>query len=544
MNDNVFDIKGFYPTPDSIINKMLYGIDFKLINSILEPSAGNGRIVERVKDKLKYAHSYGYNKEVKWDIDTIEINENLQHILKGKGYRIVHDNFLTFDTYKKYDLIVMNPPFEAGDKHLLKAIEMQEQGGKIVCLLNAETLRNPYSNTRKDLIRKLEDYNAEIEYIENGFYDAERRTDVEIALIKIDIEKENDSIILDNLKQQEEKRIKTESQNKYSKQLINADFLKGIVEQYNFEVQTGLKLIAEYEALKPLMLNTFEDDYSKTPILELTLHYKDNDVNCSLANSYIKQTRMKYWRALFTNKDFMGLFTSNLRQKYMDKINELRDYDFSLFNIYTIRIELSKEMVQGVEDTILALFDQFSYQSSYDPEFGKNIHYYSGWVTNKCWKINDKKVIIRLNGYGYFGDRLDYGYRVFDKLSDIEKVFNYLLTGTDIEVKEVDLKSALNFAQEYGDTKKIETMYFYCTFYKKGTCHLEWKYPELIHRFNIFAGQRGNNLPPSYGKKYYNEMTEEEKQVINSFEGELSYKKVMDNTNKYILETGRLLMLA
>ena len=163
----------FYPTPINIINKMLYSIDFKLINSVLEPSAGKGDIVNEVIEKLKYAHSYYYNKSAVWDIDTIEIDENLQHVLKGKGYRTVHNDFLTYNSFKRYDLIIMNPPFSTGDKHLLKAIEMQESGGQIVCLLNAETFRNPYNNTRKDLVRKLEDHNAEIEYVQNAFIDAE-----------------------------------------------------------------------------------------------------------------------------------------------------------------------------------------------------------------------------------------------------------------------------------------------------------------------------------------------------------------------------------
>ena len=57
----------------------------------------------------------------------------------------------------------MNPPFSNGDKHLLKALQMQEKGGNIVCLLNAETLRNPYTESRKELIRQLDKYDADIE---------------------------------------------------------------------------------------------------------------------------------------------------------------------------------------------------------------------------------------------------------------------------------------------------------------------------------------------------------------------------------------------
>lgn len=539
----------FYPTPTRIIDKMLAGIDFKLIQTVLEPSAGKGNIVEAVNNKFKYSHSYSYNKEIKWDIDTIEKNENLQYILKGKGYRIIHDDFLNLETYKHYDLIVMNPPFSEGDKHLLKAIEMQEKtGGKIVCLLNAETLNNPYSNTRKELQRKLEDHHAEIEFISNAFADAERSSYVEIALIKIDIPKaQYDSIILDELKQQEflNQQQQTEQHNNY---IVDSDYIKRIVAQYNFEVKAGLKLIEEYEALKPLMLNTFkEDKYSKESVLSLAISDRNANKNELLSNAYIKQIRAKYWEALFMSDEFMGLFTTNLRQKYYNQIDELEDYDFSAYNIYTIRIQLNKEMIKGVEDTILDLFDEFSHKYHWYNETSKNIHYFNGWRTNECWKIN-KKVIIPLQGfrdleYSWGGFKPTY-YDVVNKLTDIEKVFNYLQAGTDIEVEDIDLKQVLQLAEHYGDSKKIKTKYITIDFYKKGTAHLYFNNEELLHRFNIFGSQSKNWLPPSYGKKTYNEMDKEEQAVIKEFEGELSYNRVINNTQNYILETSKLLALA
>ena len=49
----------------------------------------------------------------------------------------------------------------------------------------------------------------------------------------------------------------------------------------------------------------------------------------------------------------------------------------------------------------------------------------------------------------------------------------------------------------------------------------------IIDRLNIFAGQRKNWLPPSYGKKHYADMTQEEKIVIDEFQGEKAYESVM-----------------
>lgn len=530
------DNPDFYPTPDKLRNKMLNKLDFRYIQSVLEPSAGKGDLVEAITKKFEYHQSRHYSNK-KYDIDTIEIDQNLQHILKGKGYRLVHDNYLTFDTYKRYDAIIANFPFSNGEKHLLHAINMQQSGGKIVCLLNAETLKNPYSNTRRELINQLEKYNAEVEYIENAFSDSERKTNVEIALIYIDIPKiQHNSVIIDELKKEEVYK----TNNRYtSDKLINSDFITGIVEQYNYEVKAGLKLINEYNSLKPYMLRSFTDN--SNPVLKLSLVYEDKE-GSSLENAYIKQIRSKYWQALFSNDQFMGLFTSNLKQKYMQHVEELKDYDFSLYNIYTLRIQLSKEMTQGVEDTILNLFEEFSHKHYYD-ESSKNIHLFNGWKTNKAYKIN-KKVIIPLNGFydlQYSWGRYEPShYRVLDKLKDIEKVFNYLDDGT---TDEIDITDTLKMAEHYGETRKIELKYFYVSFFKKQTCHIEFKDLDLLAKFNLFAAKNKMWIPGNFGKTSYNEMSKEEKDVVDSFCGKEEYSKILNNNKYYLYEPSETLLL-
>ena len=45
--------KEFYPTPQNLIDKMLCDIDFSMIKSVLEPSAGKGDIAEALREKEK-----------------------------------------------------------------------------------------------------------------------------------------------------------------------------------------------------------------------------------------------------------------------------------------------------------------------------------------------------------------------------------------------------------------------------------------------------------------------------------------------------------
>ena len=542
------DNKDFYPTPQNIINKMLCDIDFSMIKSILEPSSGKGDIVEALKKKEESHNKYYGNRKYQFDIDCIEVDQNLQHILKGKSFRVVYNDFLTYNTMKEYDLIVMNPPFSNGCKHLLKALEMQKRnGGAVICLLNAETLKNPCTNDRQDLQRKLAEYNAKIEFIQDAFLDAERKTVVEIALVKVQLpEVHRESFILEGLRKARERREPEEPE--ATTQLINSDFFKAIVNQYQLEVEAGIKLIKEYYAMRPFILSEFGKDKETGEtiqtggcILSLDISGNYDKYRSKLSvNEYIREVRGKYWKALFENPRFIGQLTNNLRQDFYNKVDEMKEYDFSLYNIYQLKIDMQKKVVSGIEDTIISLFDELSNKYHYYDETSKNIHYYNGWKTNKSWIIN-KKVIIPLSAYdSYWGKYQPSHYMIAEKLQDIEKCFNYLDGGL---TEAIDLEESLKFAEEYGETKDIQLKYFTVTFYKKGTCHITFNNEELLKKFNIFGSQHKGWLPPSYGKKSYKDMTAEEKAVVNEFEGEKEYNKVISNKEYYLFDGNNLNLL-
>ena len=523
--------KNFYPTPYPLIEKMVNGLDFDKIKTILEPSAGKGDIVDFITNKF---NRYYYVNNKKYDIDCVEIDDELRATLKGKGYRVVHNDFLKFNTLKHYDLIIMNPPFDNGDLHLLKALDIQRNGGAIICLLNAETLKNPCTNQRKELIQKLTDYNASIEYVSDAFLNAERKTDVEVALIRVDIpQKETDSIILDNLKQEE---LYEEIYDTSSKELTifanKNEYIESAVEQYTIEVKLGVQLIKEYNSLRPYIKDEIvpkdEKDYSG-PILQLKIKE-----NTATVNDYIKMVRFKYWKALFNNDKFVGKLTSNLRTQLWNKLEELKNYDFSVWNIMTIQEELMKETISGVENTILDLFEELSVRYSYYNETSKNIHYYNGWKTNKAYKINKKVIVPYLRG----------NWEGKAKLTDIQKVFDYLDNGrtTDVNVEATLKQYTYNWDVRSG--VKIPLKYFTVTFYKKGTCHIEFTDLDLLNKFNLFGSQKKGWLPPNYGRKPYKDMTTEEKSVVKEFSGsEAEYNKIYKKQDFYIVNTSNLLLI-
>ncbi len=259
-------------------------------------------------------------------------------------------------------------------------------------------------------------------------------------------------------------------------------------------------------------------------------------------NEYLRLVRMKYWKALFSNKEFVGKLTSNLRDEYMKKVSAMADYDFTLFNIQQIAEQMNAEMGKGIQETIVALFDKLTEEHSWYPECSKNIHYYNGWKTNKVHKINSKVIIPT---YGMFSS-YSWHTETFEvrqaesTISDIEKVFDYL---DGDETASVDLHGVLLRACEVGQTRNIPCKYFDVTLYKKGTMHIKFRSQALVDRFNIYCCRKKNWLPPCYGKTAYQDMTTEEKAVVDGFHGdgsagagEADYQVVVAKAAYYLAE--------
>lgn len=524
-----FDIDDFYPTPPNLINNMLSGIDLDKTHTILEPSAGKGNIAKHIK-KLKD----GYNRH-SFDIDAIEIDTDLQHVLKGEGFRVIHNDFLTFETFKRYDLVIMNPPFSSGDRHLLHALKFVRGEGQLVCLLNAETLKNPYTNTRRDLVRRLSELKADIRFAELAFADAERPTDVEVAIIRIDMpEDDNESVILDHLRPAQDNRAPYAEP---GNPLVSSDRIRALVEHFANEAEAGIRLIREYHAISGFMLKGARE---KGSILQLTVEDRriteDRGHLRSTETNFLMSLRHRYWETLFSVPEFTAKLTSNVQKDLHSRVHEFAHYDFSFYNIYSLYLEVSKALLSNIRKAIFDLFEDFTHRHHYD-EYSKNIHYYDGWKTNKAFKVN-KKVIIPFYmsdchwDWGH-SDRFYLPWEMTSKLCDIEKVFDYLAGTTN--AGHDGLARALDTAGKAGQRRGIEARHFKISIFKKGTCHIEFKDPELVKKFNIFGCQQKGWLPPGYGATQYAELDPEARDVVDSFEGKESYARTVRRSNFYLL---------
>lgn len=468
------------------------------------------------------------NKHIQYQIECIEIDNDLCAVLKNKGWYVQNTDFLNYKSYNNHDVILMNPPFADGDKHLLKALKLIENGGQCVCILNAETLKNPYTNTRKELISTLQMYGADIEYFDDAFLHSEHTTNVKTAMVYVNIPARcTDEDLLKNLLLGDE--YECEYDDFDETQVATNDIINNLITQYNLEARLGIKMIRDFYSMQKYIPKTKNSE--ERPMIDLAIHGCSDEYNINInpINRYIRGLREKYWSLFFSSDEFSKLLTEGARSRYQAKIRDFRLYDFTLSNIKQLQIDLVQNLNKNLDDAILKQFDNFTYNHSLDKE--TNVHYFNGWKTNSAFMIKSK-VIVPM--YGIFDGRFSYWslYKVKDYLTELEKIFVYLdgnkKDGMDIAERweQPDIKS-------YTGTR-INCRYFDVEMKKKGTVHIWFTDAELLKKFNIFGCQKHGWLPNSYGKKAYKDMDKEEQDVIDSFEGKKSYDEVMISPQKYL----------
>lgn len=504
----------FYPTPKELAAKMIAKIkDYPI--DILEPSAGKGDLINAIKEHYQYHFMR---------IAAMEIDPTLQATLHGKDIKLIDTDFLSYSGPDKFDLIIANPPFNEGDKHLLKAIDVLYRG-QIIFLLNAETLRNPCTRTRQELIKKLNELNAEIEYIQGAFLSAERPTGVEIALISIIVEKN----IEDDLFAGADDTVRHERPDIEDKgELSTGQTVEELVAEYNQILQIGMDTItAYYRNYKKignyLRLNEKLDIYStQSGDITAKMQYQFNELIGSL--------RIAFWRRTMDLKEVSDRLTIKKRAEFEDQLKRRCDMDFTANNIRQFVINLIGGYEKTLTEAVLDIFDKFTRKHSWHEGnvHEKNIHYYNGWKTNKAFKVNQKIVLPVHAGYGE-GPFRQWGkwnlnYQAIGQLNDIDKVMNYFDGMRSYQLMSEAIKQAF----EKGQSAKIENTYFIATCHKKGTIHLTFKDEDILRRFNVIASKDKNWLPCDYGNKIYSDLSEEEKAVVISFEGEKSYSKNRD----------------
>lgn len=114
----------FFPTPQGLAHELLQWADIQPNETILEPSAGMGAIVDNVPERFRS------------QITCVEINPLCCEVLENKGYNVINTDFLTWETDQQFDKIIANPPFNKSIDidHVRKMFSLLKSGGRLVTI--------------------------------------------------------------------------------------------------------------------------------------------------------------------------------------------------------------------------------------------------------------------------------------------------------------------------------------------------------------------------------------------------------------------------
>lgn len=168
----------FFETPEGLAGQMVQAARMTRDHSVLEPSAGRGRIVKAIQQEFPEK-----------GVDVAELMPENRKVLSAMPHvHIMAEDFLTMQPPSgwSYDRIIANPPFRKNQDiwHIMKMFSLLKQGGRLV------TITSPGWTFRTDRLAlefkaMLENIGAEWDTIPEGTF-KESGTMVRSILLEVD----------------------------------------------------------------------------------------------------------------------------------------------------------------------------------------------------------------------------------------------------------------------------------------------------------------------------------------------------------------------
>lgn len=123
----------FFATPEKLAEKLVYMADILDGDTILEPSAGQGAIIDAVL-KLSCNNSIFYVE--KMETNLIVLNKKYLKNHKVSKLYCIDNDFLNFDLRGSFSKIIANPPFSNNQDidHIYKMYDCLKVGGTLVSI--------------------------------------------------------------------------------------------------------------------------------------------------------------------------------------------------------------------------------------------------------------------------------------------------------------------------------------------------------------------------------------------------------------------------
>lgn len=166
----------FYETPAGIVTQMIGLADLKDTDTVLEPSAGMGAIIRHIPlSRIR--------------TDAVEINDLMAIHIKPDVRFVYALDFLKFSpavNQKRYDKIIMNPPFsnQQDIKHVDHALGFLKEGGTLVSIVSEAVFFRQNNLTKMFNTKLMHFRSCENFHLEAGAF-AESGTMIKTRILKV-----------------------------------------------------------------------------------------------------------------------------------------------------------------------------------------------------------------------------------------------------------------------------------------------------------------------------------------------------------------------
>lgn len=468
----------FFPTPAALARQLCapYQSDDR-IASILDPSAGKGDLLKRFVGGSAKLYAIERSPELRAILQAARTET--RYVEAKPLYHVLGDDIFEYAGRHRFDLIVMNPPFSNGADHVLRALELLADGGRLACILNAETVRNPCDKKRQLLTQTIERMGGNIEYVKDAFANAERRTNVEVAIVRLTKPAAAGEAFNFAAAAHEKSRKHIDD--------VNVEDLEGQLAKPDAIGNMAVCFDKAAEAMADLARAWKKAEFYLSG-LDVGMHHvcpleRHATVSPDNLNSMIDGAQMLAWRNVITRCKLDHLFTAKMQTDFQSFAQKQGALDFNATNIKAMLRMLLASRTKISEQCVTDVFDKMC---DYDKE---NVIHPEGWKTNSGHKVNKKVILPRFISHDYFGFRLSYYGRPGAELDDIDKAMCHVTGKSFHGVKLIRVALEEAFRNKGVQPGYVDTEFFTVRFFKKGTLHLKFKDAKVWELFNVAAAK-------------------------------------------------------
>lgn len=473
----------FYPTPKEVIEQMMMGEDVTG-KIILEPSAGSGNIVDWLKENGAA------------EVIACENDPHCRKLLADKC-RLVADDFLTVtsEQVSHVDMIVMNPPFSKGAEHILHAFEIAPPGCTVIALCNDDSVSEYHSYNRSKVLYENIQLYGYTECLGRVFETAERKTSVEVALVKLYKEGTGEEEWQDYMFSQEDEDVLNMND---TEGLVKHNVVRELVNRYMSAVKMFDEVMEMTQRINDTARAT-DGKYDAPPIEFRAVESRDGRATTVTREEYKKQLKKYYWRTIFQMLKMEKYETQSLRDKMNRFIQKQVNVPFTMGNVYRVLDMIVQTHGQRMHNALVEAFEHICSFSAENSTAGET------WKTNANYMVNRKFIVPYIcDGYdwSYSGssawsmrrvkvakDYVEVSGSGVQMMYDVCKALCYL-TGRDFD----SIPALAQGHQEWNEW--FVWGFFRCKAFKKGTMHFEFLDEDVWYKFNAkVAKTKGWALP-------------------------------------------------